>query len=48
MREITTITIERSTRDRLADLGSKDSTFDAIIQKLLKKWQENEIDYVPF
>lgn len=34
---ITTISIEKITRDRLASLGTKDSTFDQIIVELLKK-----------
>ncbi len=32
----TTITVCKDTRNRLASLGAKDSTFDEIIQKLLE------------
>ncbi len=31
----TTITINKTTRDSLASLGTKDSTFDEIIQNLI-------------
>lgn len=34
----TTISICKNTRNHLASLGTKDSTFDEIIQKLLKKY----------
>lgn len=33
----TTITVEKETRNILASLGTKDSTFDQIIQNLIKK-----------
>ena len=33
----TTIAIEKRTRDILAKIGDKDSTFDSIICQLLKK-----------
>lgn len=36
-RDSTTIVVTRETRDRLAALGSKDETFESIIQKLLDK-----------
>ena len=32
----TTLTVEKTTRDKLATYGSKGSTFDQIIQKLLE------------
>lgn len=37
----TSIAIQKETRNLLAAVGSKDSTFDAIIQKLIKSWNEN-------
>jgi len=33
----TTLTVEKITRDKLAALGSKNTTFDEIIQKLLER-----------
>jgi len=36
----TTIAISKVIRDQLASLGNKDSTFDVIIQKLIKKWND--------
>lgn len=36
----TTIAVGKVIRDQLASLGTKDSTFDEIIQKLLKKWND--------
>lgn len=36
----TTITLEKETRDRLASLGDKDSTFDQIITKLLDNGED--------
>ena len=33
----TTITIQKETRDSLASLGTKDSTFDEIIQNLIDR-----------
>ena len=35
---MTTITISKETRDRLAIIGTKDSIFDDIIKNLLKEW----------
>ena len=35
---MTTITISKETRDQLATIGTKDSTFDDIIKNLLKEW----------
>jgi len=36
----TTVTISKEIRNQLASLGNKDSTFDEIIQILLKEWKE--------
>jgi len=38
----TTITVEKETRDILANLGTKDSTFDQIIQNLIEKVNDIE------
>jgi len=38
----TTITVQKETRDFLASLGTKDSTFDEIIQNLIKGTNQNE------
>jgi len=39
---MTTISISKETRDRLAaTVGTKDSTFDDIIQNLIKSWRDN-------
>ena len=35
----TSIAISREHRDILASLGTKDSTFDDIIQELIKNWK---------
>ena len=35
---MTTISISKETRDRLATIGTKDSKFDDIIKNLLKEW----------
>ena len=37
---ITSIAIKKETRNQLASLGTKDSTFDDIIQNLIKKWND--------
>jgi len=34
----TSIAILKETRNQLASIGTKDSTFDDIIKRLLKKW----------
>jgi len=39
--ETTTISIRKQTREMLASLGTKDSTFDEIIQKLIESWRNN-------
>ena len=36
----TSIAIRKETRNHLASLGTKDSTFDEIIQKLITSWRE--------
>lgn len=38
---MTSITIQKETRNQLASLGTKDSTFDDIIQELLKSWRDD-------
>jgi len=40
MESKTTIAISKLIRNELALLGNKDSTFDDIIQKLIKKWKD--------
>ena len=40
MMTMTSIAIQKETRNQLASLGTKDSTFDVIIQKLIKKWND--------
>ena len=37
---MTSIAIQKETRNQLASLGTKDSTFDEIIQDLISKIQE--------
>jgi len=36
----TSIAVSRTIRDQLSLLGDKDSTFNDIIQKLIKKWND--------
>lgn len=36
----TSIAILKETRNQLANIGNKDSTFDEIIRELIKKWKE--------
>ena len=36
-KDVTTIKLERSTRNKLASLGTKDSSFDDIVKNLLEK-----------
>ena len=38
MMTMTSISIKKETRNQLASLGTKDSTFDEIIRTLLKQW----------
>ena len=40
MESKTTIAISKTIRDQLSSIGNKDSTFDTIIQKLIKKWND--------
>ena len=40
MTEKTSIAVSKTIRDQLALLGNKDSTFDVIIQQLIKKWND--------
>ncbi|MDH3825647.1 MAG: hypothetical protein OES14_07635 [Nitrosopumilus sp.] len=40
----TTINVEKTTRDKLAQLGTKNSTFEDIISKLLYEKEKSEID----
>jgi hypothetical protein len=40
MSKTTTIQVQETTRDRLAKLGSKDETFDSIINRLLEVAQK--------
>ncbi|MGD9533897.1 MAG: hypothetical protein AB7V56_09035 [Candidatus Nitrosocosmicus sp.] len=41
---MTTIIIEKRTRDRLCSTGRKDQTYDDIINELLEKAKKNSID----
>jgi len=36
----TTIAISKATRDEIASIGSKDQSFDEILQQILSKWNE--------
>jgi hypothetical protein len=38
---VTSLRVTRETRNRLADLGSKDETFDEIIQRLIDFYNNN-------
>jgi len=38
--EWTTISIKRKTRNALAKLGTKDTSFDDILQILLENWRQ--------
>ena len=40
----TTISIEETTRDRLADLGKKRETYDTIINQLIDEHDRNASD----
>ena len=37
---MTSVANQKETRNQLALLGNKDSTFNDIIQKLIKKWND--------
>ena len=41
MNNVTSLRVTRETRNRLADLGSKDETFDEIIQRLIDFHESN-------
>jgi len=41
MNEITSLRVRRDTRNRLAEIGSKDETFDQIIQRLIVFYKKN-------
>jgi len=41
MMTMTSIAIKKKTRNQLASIGTKDSTFDDILQKLLQEWRNN-------
>jgi len=41
MSEVTSLRVTRRTRDRLAELGSKDESFEKIIQRLLNFYRNN-------
>lgn len=38
--EITTLRVKVTTRDRLASIGNKDDTFDALINRLLDEHEK--------
>ena len=38
--KFTTIAISKATRDALSAIGSKDQSFEEILQELLSKWNE--------
>jgi len=38
--QYTTIALTKSTRDAVAAIGSKDQSFEEILQELIKKWNE--------
>jgi len=42
MDDITTISLERKTRDKLAELGNKDDNFDDIVNRLIASYKESE------
>jgi len=39
--KITTLRVSRQTRNQLAEIGSKDETFDRIILRLLEFYKKN-------
>jgi len=41
MNKITSLRVTRETRNRLAEMGSKDETFDQIIQRLIEFYKKN-------
>lgn len=42
MNNKTNVSITKDTRNELAKLGTKDSTFEDIIRELLRKWNEGK------
>jgi len=42
MEEATSLRVSRETRNRLSDIGSKDDTFDKIIQRLIDFYENSE------
>ena len=42
MDDKTSIAVSKVIRNKLALLGNKDSTFDDIIQQLIKKWNNSQ------
>lgn len=42
MEEVTSLRVSRETRNRLSVIGSKDDTFDKIIQRLIDFYEDNE------
>jgi len=43
MNKITSLRVTRETRNRLAEMGSKDETFDQIIQRLIEFYKKNSV-----
>ena len=41
---MTSIAIKKETRNQIASIGNKDSTFDDIIQLLLQEWRKTHIE----
>jgi len=39
MKDITTITIKKETREMLKELGKKGETYDEIIKRLIELWK---------
>jgi len=42
LEEVTSLRVSRETRNRLSVIGSKDDTFDKIIQRLIDFYEDNE------
>lgn len=40
-RDITTIQLEKTTKNMLVSIGQKNETYDDIVVKLIKNYQEN-------
>lgn len=41
MGDITTLKVQKKTRDRLATMGSKRETYDKILQRLMNFYEKN-------